>query len=95
MKWQPIETAPKDGTTILIAYKSVVTGNWRYDLASWKEDPHTNLHCLCSEQGNDWSVGSYYTPYSDAAYWMPLSSPELDTTAIAHLGDRLNVLREG
>jgi hypothetical protein len=74
-QWQPIETAPMDGTSFVILYKISITGVWRYDLASFKEDYYTSEKCFSSLHGEDFSCGSYFTPYRDATHWMPLPQP--------------------
>lgn len=72
MKWQPIETAPKDGTTILLASgKYVLTGYWETDPGwAWKFD------------GPCWGIceveDDYYSVYKFPdwpTHWMPLPEP--------------------
>ncbi len=66
--WQPIETAPKDGTRILV---------WDGDLlavADW-DQPH-----VCART-NAWCVGECDGEYNDRTtmwkptHWMPLPEP--------------------
>ena len=63
MSWQPIETAPKDGTRIAIKFRS---GN-RHE-ANWQ-----------TTYGGEWHTDSYkYLPWADQAeitHWMPLPEP--------------------
>ncbi len=63
--WQPIETAPRDGTEILIA-----TGSYRGGVVvvSWYGTAHgQDVHnCFA-----DWDGDSYL----DATHWMPLPDP--------------------
>lgn len=67
MEWQPIETAPKDGTEILIyepSYLGVDSG--KIYTASWD--------CDCY---NTWieAGGERYMSFDNATHWMPLPSP--------------------
>lgn len=69
MDWQPIETAPKDGRTILVFDDGeVVTVKWRYD----------------DRWGGAWGSEDYIQDgsiYDDAliahspTHWMPLPDP--------------------
>jgi hypothetical protein len=70
-EWQPIETAPKDGTHIILFWPYVtdeghVTSGYWYlpgegEIAGW----------------HSWDVNGYATP---PTHWMPLPAPPLDLT---------------
>lgn len=66
-EWQPIETAPKDGTTILAFYPSLTGYTARQDVAP--------IHW--SEWGNGvWeNATSGGKPSSLPTHWMPLPEP--------------------
>jgi hypothetical protein len=76
MKWQPIETAPQDGTWVLLACGS---GGDGWVVAGW----------LDTEHGGYWHVNEHWTDaHSSPIYpthWMPYpeppSSPETLTPA--------------
>lgn len=68
-EWQPIETAPKDGTRLLIySPENVAVAHWeeweQLDYGGWlileKETSHGIIECSCI----------YY-----ATHWMPLPKP--------------------
>jgi hypothetical protein len=73
MAWQPIKTAPKDGTLILI-YDPTVRPYWPHSLS-------VDVVCWDDvwEGGNTWR-SSGYTDYANtypaATHWMPLPEPE-------------------
>ena len=78
VKWQPIETAPKDGTHILA---------WNYEsrfylppYICWfgqdMNEPDENKREWLTGDGDGWSTGYYYTPCKPT-HWMPLpDAPE-------------------
>jgi hypothetical protein len=77
--WQPIETAPKDGTFILI-YES----DGRVQVAAWVLDGPDMRWCVQLTQLL--SPDTY--PTSDVTHWMPLPSPptgENDENPTNHL----------
>ncbi len=58
MNWQPIETAPKDGNTVVIGQWHYYDGyHWWPELAYW--------------QGSQWWNGEG-EPILGATHWMPL-----------------------
>lgn len=63
-EWKPIETAPKDGTSILVG-----APEWEPELCSWRND--------CWFRG--WCAGGLrsdtYGPDFDPTHWMPLPPP--------------------
>lgn len=80
--WQPIETAPKDGTRILIFVPGDLT---------WKEEStgtiwpsyHAGIHAARFEQepqkwvmGDEfWSDDAKVFQYEEPTHWMPLPEP--------------------
>ena len=64
MQWQPIETAPKDGTWILI----------------FRSTPHTNMELGCAlvywdDHFTCWHDGEYHSDHYDPSHWVPLPEP--------------------
>lgn len=66
-EWQPIETAPKDGRTLMV----------------WITDPDVSSHCFApvsiTSDGKWWddSTGDQIEPLKNATHWMPLPEPPL------------------
>jgi hypothetical protein len=69
MEWQPIGTAPKDGTPILVWGKCTgeIRGEYRYQsavVAEW------------SDLGEEWQMDTdTYGVSVDATHWMPIPEP--------------------
>ena len=65
MDWQPIETAPRDGTRVLLVsrfdHARVMLGFWSPD-----DDP---------EVSNGWETDTEWWPDQDFTHWAPLPSP--------------------
>ena len=62
MEWQPIETAPKDGSTFLVC-----VGNWM-TVAHW----HRQQQCLAT---NGRPIYARYPADELPTHWMPLPEP--------------------
>jgi hypothetical protein len=79
MDWQPIETAPKDGTRVLVWGEPsghegedehrVVSAWWGRLVAGQQEDENGEGWRFCSFDGG------YYGEVYDATHWMPLPEP--------------------
>ena len=78
MEWQPIETAPKDGTWILLAGGGIDYG-WNCN-----SQPHavagqwTTIFNGSPFPGGwqfAWYDGGYYGEYENPTHWMPLPQP--------------------
>ena len=80
--WQPIETAPKDGTDILVGWWSA--GVWFVRNAWWDDGFDIELGAI-DPAGEGWwypntSVGTYKVCRENNAvdgpqYWMPMPGP--------------------
>ena len=85
MNWQPIETAPKDGTEILV---------WRYDIGSvliarWDAPANFMTDRECEEIGPgaeqydwlyvDFVAGGRMEGPEAPTHWMPLPEPPVNT----------------
>lgn len=60
-EWQPIETAPKDGTRVAVKFENGYENEANYQ----------------TTYGGEWHVASFrHLPWSKTpAYWMPLPAP--------------------
>lgn len=66
MTWQTIETAPKDGTRIIIATKSHSDG-----VALVQYEPNVPSPCFMDDDGDS---------YFDATHWQPLPTPPVSSS---------------
>ena len=74
MEWQPIETAPKDGTQVLLwcpDFKNPLK------VGEYIESEMYRNGDLVSER-KYWSIGSMIFDDPQPTYWMTLPSPPLD-----------------
>lgn len=70
MEWQPIETAPRDGTTILITFKRI-DGKWLIQAGFFKERSDGSVGWALYQVGRHWwSISNF-----EATHWMPLPDP--------------------
>ena len=70
-EWQPIESAPKDGTKILLYYQDrsrVVCGHWYWDGYAKKPRPYWT-------SDNEQLWGRYFHRETSPTHWMPLPEP--------------------
>lgn len=75
MKWQPIETAPKDGTPILAVIKGYIPNVVQYISAIKRFVPCSHLDMdskFASELDEELIMG---TSGWNPTHWMPLPSP--------------------
>ncbi len=77
--WQPIETAPKDGTEILATWSGDLYGGglyWKYAVVQWGNDMGHG-----KEKDKEWllaEIGPHAIseiPSGDPTHWMPLPEP--------------------
>lgn len=66
--WQPIETAPKDGTQLLLYDCGVIK------IGSWREDDYRGIEEWLENDWNDFSTGWASSPIY-ASHWQPLPTP--------------------
>lgn len=77
--WQPIETAPRDGSWILLSggtckgdedyQKRIVTGQYTNELNGGKTDWHWQFA---------WFDGGYYGQYDNPSHWQPLPASPVE-----------------
>ena len=82
MTWQPIETAPKDGTWVLLyggkdvgwygddTIQTIVTAFWRPSYYRRTDDQGQWMYT--------WWEGDWRSEMADPTHWMPLPTPPID-----------------
>ncbi len=70
-EWQPIETAPKDGTLIEIREKS-----GRVQIAQWGEPGYNEPNWWVQLTQGGFSMNEY--PTTNVTHWRPLPAPPKD-----------------
>jgi hypothetical protein len=71
--WQPMETAPRDGTRVLVALRASEQGPAEVDVARWARPARAAEPCwIASDSSPDNPV--FYAD-GDLAFWMPLPTP--------------------
>lgn len=88
MGWQDISTAPKDGTSVLMAWSAIAIpedGPRWFQTVGWWDD---RFECYAEKAGEflyrsawtDGQVGSYGEARElEPTHWMPLPAPPLPT----------------
>jgi hypothetical protein len=71
-EWQPIATAPRDGTRILMVIHATEQGSDEVDVVRWDRPERSNEKCWIAVD----SVAGCQFVYADAelVFWMPLPS---------------------
>lgn len=73
--WQPIETAPKDGSVIDL-WADAWGGPRRYPNCRWRADEWLDDYERCWEQEYSEAMGAYHARYEfEPTHWMPLPPP--------------------
>lgn len=73
MAWRPIETAPKDGTKVLLYINSRFEGR-RIVIAAWVHDPSLSIgYGWSSGEDLGWECETYLE--RDLTHWQPLPEP--------------------
>ena len=73
--WQPIETAPRDGTEILMTNGvNVSSGQWFSEYGGTYDQEGAPNGDGCDDGWSDWSGGMQ----PDPTHWMPLPSPPIE-----------------
>lgn len=71
MEWRPIETAPKNGSTIMIAMSP--TGPvW---MAHWRTYPEPGMNEWTIDQVVGWTRVGFCDAALEPTHWMPLPPP--------------------
>lgn len=93
-QWLPIDTAPKDGGTILLGYFNS-HGNWRTVRGQWMSEDYIAEHW---ENPDDAEPGWFETAVEAddipncwriwPTHWMPLPAPPLSVPEICQLPDK-------
>jgi hypothetical protein len=78
-EWQPIETAPKDGTDVLLVWRwnSGIHAGVSVVLAGWtcRTHAHSSRHHDCPNEADcNEGWGAYR---GEMSHWMPLPAPPL------------------
>jgi hypothetical protein len=76
-EWKPIDSAPKDGTRVLLATKSgwTSTGRWTEDAMIWEGEEHPHwIHFEC----DDFYYSVHLVDADEPTHWMRLPEPPVE-----------------
>ncbi len=74
MEWKPIDSAPKDGTVILLGFASIRGGaEGSVDVGYWMNSPETNYWREVGWFATDDDVLTQHPQHP--THWMPLPEP--------------------
>ncbi|HEU4635425.1 MAG TPA: DUF551 domain-containing protein [Edaphobacter sp.] len=79
--WQPIETAPKDGTRVLVCYGSkprVIVAYWQSEPSLWERE---DVPCWAVFEPEDPFYSVYLLDEYEPTHWQPLPKPPLSPSA--------------
>jgi len=68
-EWQPIETAPKDGSAVMLIDERCEYLPDRWAIAYWRPDSWANDWRVCGADGRD------YQTDIEPTHWQPLPEP--------------------
>jgi hypothetical protein len=73
--WQPIETAPKDGTSVLLCSTADVDQSWPHRVSWWDSGPERWAieHRPRPDLGDGWTETVYAEFFP--THWQPLPAP--------------------
>ena len=85
MDWQPIETAPKDGTWVMLyrphadfgAWDTIVFARWYEDEWAWPQEVFDPYEPPDLDERDDRGFFAHecFTDASNFTHWMPLPAP--------------------
>lgn len=71
-EWQPIESAPRDGSRILVVIRATEQGPGEIDVARWARPARTGERCWIAADSDSSCQIVYADP--EVLFWMPLPS---------------------
>jgi hypothetical protein len=74
MNWQPIETAPKDGTRVLLFWLAGLYGSRHIEFGRWDDDKYARKGPRPYWTGERPNNASAYRA-SQPTHWMPMPEP--------------------
>lgn len=86
-EWQPIETAPKDGSRVLVAWVDRGNGEWhqrcvwwgkKFDISGYDESNELTLWRSEWTDGCVESFGYEEVRAYEPTHWMPLPAPPIE-----------------
>ena len=74
MDWQPIETAPRDGTPILI-FDPTKSSHDQIDGLRFDDARYAIGYWRVWKENGEWMWGNRNSAYNSPTHWMPLPDP--------------------
>lgn len=78
INWQPIETAPKDGTRILLYLFNPYNNSREFQIGKWNEDKYVKKPKPYWSTDREALWGKRVTQQATVTHWSPLIPPEIE-----------------